>query len=303
MGIIDSNIDLNAYRIFYVVAKYESFTKAAEELYVSQPAISYSIKKLEEELDTKLFIRLNKGIKLTDSGEKLKFYVENALNNIIAGYKVLTETKQQLSGEINIGIHSNIGIFLLPKIVKRFSEKYPNAKINIYNSTTKEMKEMFNNHKIDILILHFPIFDSDNRDIYEEKILTCESCFFGIKKYYDSFLLQNNQDIVFEFPLLLPIKGFTTSKSLEKAFKKYNLVLSSNIYSYTTEMLVSLVKNGIGVGWTIKNCIQEELDNNQLYEIPIDMELPKIEFSIAYNKNTINNTALEFANYIIKEIK
>ena len=81
MELVENNIDLNLYKIFYVVAKYESFSKAANELYVSQPAISYSIKKLEEELNTKLFIRLNTGIKLTDAGEKLKFYVENALNN------------------------------------------------------------------------------------------------------------------------------------------------------------------------------------------------------------------------------
>ena len=75
MEIIENNIDLNAYKTFYVVAKWESFSKAASELYISQPAVSYSIKKLEEELNTKLFIRLNRGIKLTDAGEKLKFYV------------------------------------------------------------------------------------------------------------------------------------------------------------------------------------------------------------------------------------
>ena len=303
MEMIESNIDLNTYKTFYAVAKYESFSKAASELYISQPAVSYSIKKLEEELNTKLFVRLNKGIKLTDAGEKLKFYVENAFNNIIAGYKELSETGEQLSGEITIGTHSNIGTFLLPKIIKKFMEQYPNAKFNIYNSTTREMKEMFNKHQIDILILHFPIYDSEYSNIYEEKIFTCDSCFFGTKKYYDSFMLSKRQNIIFEYPLLLPLKGFTTSNSLEKVFKKHNVILSSNIYLYTTEMLVSLVKEGIGVGWALKKCIQKELDNSELYEIPIDMDLPKMEFSIAYDKKTINKTALEFAKYLINEVK
>lgn len=303
MEIIENNIDLNAYKTFYVVAKWESFSKAASELYISQPAVSYSIKKLEEELNTKLFIRLNKGIKLTDAGAKLKFYVENAFNNIIAGCNELKDSSEKLSGEINIGIHSNIGTFLLPKIIKRFIEKYPNAKFYIYNSSTKEMKEMFNKHQIDILILHFPIYNSENSNIYEEKILTCESCFFGVKKYYDSFLISNKQNIVFDCPLLLPAKGFTTSNSLEKVFKKHNLILSSNIYFNTTEMLVSLAKEGIGVGWALKNCITEELSNGNLYEIPSDIELPKMEFSVAYDKNTINKTALEFAKYLINEVK
>lgn len=303
MEIIENNIDLNAYKTFYVVAKLESFSKAASELYISQPAVSYSIKKLEEELNTKLFIRLNKGIKLTDAGEKFKFYIENAFNNIIAGCNELKESSEKLAGEINIGIHSNIGTFLLPKIIKKFIEKYPNVKINIYNSTTKEMKEMFNKHQIDILILHFPIYNSENSNIYEERIFTCDSCFFGVKKYYDSFLISNKQNIMFDCPLLLPLKGFATSNSLEKVFKKHNLILSSNIYLYTTEMLVSLVKEGIGVGWALKDCISEELSNENLFEIPLDIELPKMEFSVAYDKNTINKTALEFTKYLINEVK
>lgn len=303
MEILENNIDLNAYKTFYAVAKWESFSKAASELYISQPAVSYSIKKLEEELNTKLFIRLNKGIKLTDAGVKLKFYVENAFNNIIAGCNELKDSSEKLSGEINIGIHSNIGTFLLPKVIKKFIEEYPNAKINIYNSTTKEMKEMFSKHQIDILILHFPIYNSEDSNIYEEKIFTCDSCFFGVKKYYNSFFISNKQNIVFDCPLLLPLKGFATSNSLEKVFKKHNLILSSNIYLYTTEMLVSLAKEGIGIGWALKDCITEELSNGYLYEIPFDIELPKMEFSLAYDKNTINRTALEFAKYLINEVK
>ena len=303
MELVENNIDLNLYKIFYVVAKYESFSKAANELYVSQPAISYSIKKLEEELNTKLFIRLNTGIKLTDAGEKLKFYVENALNNIIAGNRELTIAEEnQLSGEITIGTHSNIGTFLLPKIVKKFHEQYPNAKINIYNSTTKEMKEMFKNHQIDILILHYPIYNTDCDNIYEKRILTCDSCFVGNKKYYDSFILSSRQNVILEYPLLLPLKGFTTSNYLEKTFKNNNLILSSNIYLYTTEMTLSLIKEGVGVGWVLRNCVKSELENNELYEIPIKMDLPKIEFSLAYDKKTINKTALEFANFIISSV-
>lgn len=303
MKIIESNIDFNTYKVFYAVAKYESFSKAASELYISQPAISYSIKKLEDELNTKLFIRLNRGIKLTDAGEKLKFYVENALNNLVAAHKELSEGEDnQLTGEVTIGIHSNIGTFLLPKIVKKFSEKYPNAKINIYNSTAKEMREMFKNHQIDILILHYPIFDTEQSNIYEEKLFICETCFFGIKKYYDLFNISKEKNIIFDYPLILPLKGFTTSNALEKKFKNHNALLSSNIYLYSTEMMISLVKEGIGVGWTQRKCIQKELENNELYEIPVEVELPKIEFSIAYDKNTIGKTAIEFSKYIIENV-
>lgn len=190
----------------------------------------------------------------------------------------------------------------MPKIVKKFHEQYPNAKINIYNSTTKEMKEMFKNHQIDILILHYPIYNTDCDNIYEKRILTCDSCFVGNKKYYDSFILSSRQNVILEYPLLLPLKGFTTSNYLEKTFKNNNLILSSNIYLYTTEMTISLIKEGVGVGWVLRNCVKSELENNELYEIPIKMDLPKIEFSLAYDKKTINKTALEFANFIISSV-
>ena len=110
-----------------------------------------------------MFIRLNKSTKLTDSGERLLFYIENAFNNLISRYKALKESTDELTGEISIGIHSHIGTFLLPKYIKKFINLHPNVKISIYNSRSSELKQNLQEGKIDILILHFPIFpDSQN---------------------------------------------------------------------------------------------------------------------------------------------
>ena len=301
MDIFKNNIDFNTYKTFYAVAVFQSFSKAADALCISQPSVSYSIKKLEDDLGVKLFIRLNKGIKLTDEGEKLKFYIENAFNNIASGYKALKENSEELSGEISIGIHSNIGTFLLPEYIKKFLKIHPNAKISIYNSTGHEMKEMFQNRKLDILILHYPVF-INKKEYKETKILSCDSCFFGTKKYYDEYLISKKEKLLIEYPLLLPLKGFTTSNALDKLFKNNSMILSSNIYTYTTEMIVSLAKKDIGIGWTIKDCIKDELSNGVFYEIPLDIEMPKIDFSIVYNEKYINKTALSFAQFIINEI-
>lgn len=301
MDIFKSNIDFNLYKIFYAVATYNSFSKAAEVLYVSQPSVSYSIKKLEEDLDVKLFIRLNKSIKLTEEGEKLLFYIENAFNNITSGYKALKENKNELTGEVSIGIHSNIGTFLLPKIIKEFIKLNPNVKISIYNSRSFELRKMLQDGKLDVLILHYPIFKDKNNYI-EKKILSLDSCFFGIKKYYDAFIMSQKDNLLFEYPLLLPLKGFVTSNALENTFRKNNIILKSNIYLYTTEMIVSLAKEGIGIGWALKACIKKELDNSEFYEIPINMELPKIDLGIAYNKDYINKTTSEFIKFLMDKI-
>lgn len=302
MDIFKNNVDFNLYKTFYAVAIFKSFSKAANALYVSQPSISHSIKKLEEDLGIKLFIRLNKSIKLTDSGERLLFYIENAFNNLISGYKALKESNDEFTGEISIGIHSHIGTFLLPKYIKKFITLHPNVKISIYNSRSSELKQNMQEGKLDILILHFPIFP-DSENYIEEKILSCESCFFSTKKFYDSFIMAEKDMLLFEYPLLLPLKGYVTSNALDKAFKKSNMILKSNIYLYTTEMIVSLVREGLGIGWTLKDCIAKELEDGIFYEIPVKMEMPKIDLGLAYNKSTINKTAYEFAQFLLEELK
>lgn len=302
MDIFKNNIDFNMYKVFYAVAFYESFSKAAKEICVSQPAISYTIKRLEEELGVKLFIRLNKGIILTEEGKRLKFYVENAFNNLITGYKSLKENEEELTGEISIGIHSNIGTLILPKYIKKFQNFHPNVKITIFNSTGHEMRDMFKNRNIDLLILHYPIFTNSD-EIYETKILSLESCFFGTRKYYDSFIISQKENALNEFPLLLPMKGFTTSTSLDKMFKKNNMILKSNIYLYSTEMTISLAKEGLGIAWGLKENVIKELEDGTLYEIPLNIELPKIDFSIAYNEKYVNKTAKKFAEFLIEELK
>lgn len=302
MDIFKNNIDFNLYKIFYAVATFKSFSQAAEALYVTQPSVSYSIKKLEEDLGIKLFIRLNKSIKLTDQGEKLLFYIENAFNNIVIGYKALKESADELTGEISIGIHSNIGTFLLPKYVKMFLTLYPNVKISIHNSRSGELKQKMQEGSLDLLILHYPIFtDSENYEEY--KILSCESCFFGIKKFYDSFVLSQKDKLLIEYPLLLPLKGFVTSNALDKVFKNNNMILKSNIYLYTTEMIVSLAKEGLGIGWALKKCIEKELEDGVFFEIPVNMQMPKIDLGLAYNKKNINRTALVFVEFLLEQIK
>ncbi len=302
MNIYNTNFDFNAYKAFYAVAEHGSFSKAAEILHISQPAISYSIKKLETELNIQLFIRMNKKIQLTEAGCQLKFYLENAFNNIIVGYKVLQESSNQLTGEVTIGIHSHVGTFLLPKYIKQFVKSNPKVKITIFNSTTEDLKKKFRNKEIDILILHYAVFPNDS-PYYEKKLFESESCFFSNRYFYETVKNFKKNQLLIECPLILPIKGFVTSKALEKEFSKHNILFNSNIYVYTTEMMKSLVKEGVGIGWALKDTIKEEIENGILLEIPTTIETPKMTFSIVYDKRLINKTALTFAMFLEQNIK
>lgn len=293
MGIYNSNCDFNKYKIFYAVAESKSFSKAADVLHISQPAISYAIKELEDTLKTKLFIRERNGIKLTDDGEKLMYYAQKALNSLITAEKIITEREEEVTGLVRIGIYSHISLFMLPQIIKEFTDIYPGAKFSIYQSSNYDLREKLKHRELDFIIMQYPIFLSDNA--FKEEIL-CElkTCFFGTELFYKKYKNVNADNI---YPLILPFNGYVDIDSLEQKLKRNNIKFTVRFRSYSSETGIELVKQNLGIGWGLKKSIQKELENNQLYEIPLNFDTPNTIYSIAYDEKFLNNTTMEFLKY------
>ena len=133
------NIDLELYKVFYVVAKNKHMTKASEELHISQPAISQSIKKLEEQLGGTLFLRSNKGMELTEEGKMFYEYVKDALELINNAENEFTSFKDLSKGEIKIGCSTTLTKLILIDTLKKFHTEYPNININITNNLTSNL--------------------------------------------------------------------------------------------------------------------------------------------------------------------
>lgn len=297
---LNSNIDINKYKVFLAVADCKSFSKAAEYLYISQPAISHAIKELEEQLDTKLFIRNKKTVSLTEEGEKIKVYIRNAFNTISLGERLLKEKADDLNGIIRIGIYSHVSYFMLPKVIKEFKEIYPKSKFYIYSTSKPEMIEKLRNNEIDLLIMHYPIFLNESA-IKEELLCKLETCFFASKQYYDIYC--NNNYSITEIPTVLPIRGFPDINKLEEILKNNNIILKHDYTSYTTELSINLVKEGLGIGWGLQKCIEKELETKELYKLNTSFELPTACFSIAYNEEVLNNTTKKFLKLFKQRMK
>ena len=300
MDIFDSNIDINKYKVFLAVAEFNSFSKAADYLHISQPAISHSIRELESQLDTKLFIRNNKSVVLTEEGEKIRYYIRNAFNTISLGEKMLKENDDDLNGVIRIGIYSHISLFMLPNVMKEFKDKYPNAKFSIYSTSNEDMLEKLRNNELDFVVLQYPIFINE-KYIKEEVLCKLDTCFYGNKKYLD--LYTSNSKTISEIPIILPMRGFPDINRLEETLKKHNVLLTHNFTSYGTDLTKQLVKKGLGIGWGVKNCVQTEFDNKELYEIKLDFDLPMSIFSIAYDEKILNKTTIEFIKLFKERMK
>lgn len=296
-------MDLNLYRIFLEVAKTGSISKAASSLFVSQPSISYSIKMLEEELKCKLFNRTDKGTELTIDGEKLLFYVEGAFNMINAGCKTVKDSENMISGEIRVGVPTHIGIFLLSKYIQKFIEKYPGIKFTIVNRATSEMVDMLEKRNLDFIVDSYPI-DSNRKDIVLYKLIEVSNCFVGNEKYKNIVNegIINIEDIQ-KYPLLLPPKITSTRKALESKLKDRIDNLEAIIDVPTTEVMLELVKKGLGIGYFTKESVQKYIDSGRLYEIPVDVELPKTDICIAYVDNFLANAPKKFIEMLNSEIK
>lgn len=199
------NIDLNLYKAFMVVAKYQSISKAAETLYVSQPAVSYSIKQLEKELGCKLFERTSKGVVTTVEAKKLLFYVESAYNMIFTGKKVFNETGDLITGEVRIGVPTHIGTFLVTKVIKKFNEKYPGINFYIVNRSTADMVEQLEKRELDLIIDSYPI-ESYRNDMCILDLIEIENCFVGNEKYKSISNGIVEIKNMTKYPLLLPSK-------------------------------------------------------------------------------------------------
>ncbi|MGM9878910.1 MAG: LysR family transcriptional regulator [Bacilli bacterium] len=298
--IYNKDIDLNMYKAFYAVAKSGSFTKAAEILYISQPAISVTIKKLEAQLETKLFKRDNKGIKLTEKGEQLLFYVESAFNTIHMAEEKLDSFDDIGSEIIRIGSPSHISIFLLSNLIVEFRKNHPNIKFFIVNRSTKEMIKMLKNREISMIIDNDAPILNDLKHVIITKLIDLENCFVGNEKYKNLSNKKINFETMNKYELLLPSTRTLTRVELEKIVRKSNsdLLLDPVIDVSITEVMYELVKKGLGIGYFPKLFVIDDIKTGKLYEIKTILPLPKTELCCVYVPEFMNSVERIFFNYM-----
>lgn len=297
-----SDINLNLYKIFYEVASNESISSAAKKLIITQSAVSKAIKKLEEDLNTKLFYRNSKGVKLTDKGEELLYYVEKAFNNLIIAERTIIESETLNKGKISIGVPSQIGSFYIFENISKFHKKHPNIEITIISKTTTQLLKLLERHEIDFIIDTSPINKTIN-DIIIKPLIEVENCFV-IKS--DSSISKNKINSIKDlsnYPLVLPIKGTNNRKQLDKILEKNNVELKNVINIHTSEMIVGAIKKDLGIGYIIYDVIKDNIINNEFKILKIKEKLPKTTINLVYIEKYLTIAPKYFiTNYLNIEI-
>lgn len=276
-----SDINLNLYKIFYEVALSESISDASKKIFITQSAVSKAIKKLEEDLNTNLFYRNSKGVKLTEKGEELLFYVEEAFNNLVTAERTMTESKTLNKGKISIGVPSQIGSFYIFEDITNFHKKYPNIEITIISKTTTQLLKLLERHEIDFIIDTSPI-NTKIDNIIIQPLIEVKNCFVAKSDTsIDIDKIKTIKDLA-NYPLVLPIKGTDNRKQLDKVFEKNNVELNNVINIHTSEMIAGSIKKDLGIGYIIYDVIKDNVENGEFKIIDIKEKLPKITINLVY---------------------
>ena len=294
------DINLELYRIFYVVATNGSISKATEILYISQPAITFQIKKLEEQLGVSLFTRTKKGVVLTEEGSVLFSYIKNAMDMIHNGENTLSNLKNLDSGIIRIGASTTVCRNVVMPYLEKFHEMYPKIEIQIVNNLTSNLLTELRNGNLDLLVLNLPM--NENKDINIIPVLDVQDIFVGNKKYYDLTKGKVNLNDLKNYPLIFQKLPSNTRTYLNSYLKDNNIDLKPQLEVVSYNLIMDLVSAGFGIGYATKEFIKDELKNKKLYEIEVNPSVPKRYIGIAtIDKKTPNYSVKKLIGMMIKK--
>lgn len=281
------NVNFEYYRMFYMVAKKGNITKAANELNISQPAISKSIKNLEQQLGGSLFIRTKRGVVLTEEGKEFYRYIEQAMEFINNAENKFSDLIHLETGTIRIGVSTTLTKqFLLPYL-EIFHKLYPKIKIQIVTNFSLELIERLRNGSLDLLVLNLP--NSTSNDIEIREVKRVQDCFIVGESYKELAKNKMSLEEVTNYPLILQSKGSATRNFLDNFCSKRNITLHPDMNLTSYSLVVEFTKIGFGIGYATKDYIKEELNSGKVFELNVSPTIPSRGIGIAYSRKNIPN--------------
>lgn len=293
------NQNLSSYRIFYTVANTGNISKAAKELYISQPAISKSIQKLEESVGCKLFSRSSRGVVLTDEGKLLYEHVSEAFETLTMGEEKLKRSIELGVGHLKIGVSSTLCKYLLLPYLKEFIRQNPHISISISCQSTNDTLKLLEDNKIDIGLIGKP---ENLKNIHFDFLEEIEDIFVAAKDYLRNLKARGIQKdhILQSSTLMLLDKNNMTRQYIDDYLQENQIIIKDSIDISDMDLLIDFARIGVGVACVIKNFVREDLENGTLVEIPLGFPIHKREVGFAYKTTTKPSKSLAEFNHFYK---
>ncbi len=258
------DINFELYKVFYQVASTLSFSEASKKLYISQSAVSQSIKTLERKLEQPLFIRSTKKVRLTPAGETLLKHVEPAVNLLQKGETQLLDANALGLGQLHIGASDTICRYFLIPYLKAFHIQFPDVPIKVTNATSLGCVELLSQGKVDLIITNYP--NARMNDAYIHKTVAgFWDVFIANRAYIDLPQGEVSFAQLAKYPILMLDKKSTTSEFLHNLFLQHQLELIPEVELSSNDFLIDLARIGLGIAFVPDYCLSAD-DELQILE-------------------------------------
>lgn len=290
---------LSQYKIFYEVARCGNISRAAKELYISQPAISKAISKLEENLNTKLFSRNSRGVQLTKEGSILYQHISSAFESINRGERELKRIHDFHIGHLKIGVSNTLCKYVLLPYLKGFVEKYPHVNISIESHSTNHTLELLDARKIDLGLVAEP---KNRKGLTFTPMMEISDIFVCTPAYMDNLLLRegDNPDI-FQCGNIILLDRSNMSRKHVDSYLTDNQIEVNQLLEVTDMTLgIEFAKIGLGISCVVREFVVDELKSGTLIEIPLELPIPKRIIGFGYHASDESDTLREFLDFCRK---
>ncbi len=292
---------LSSYRIFNAVAEAGNLSKAAKELFISQPAISKAVSKLEQSLSVKLFTRNSRGVKLTEEGALLYEYTCSAFESLRQGEESIKKIHTLGIGHIKIGVSTTLCKYLLLPYLQNFIESYPHIKISIECHSTFETLALLEEGKLDIGLIGKP---SVSRSIDFFPLKTIRDTFVASPAYLtnlkerESGLTDDTKVLLQRANLMMLDEKNITRLHMDDYLLKHEIHIGQTLEVSNMDLLIEFSKIGLGIGCVIREFVEQELADGSLIELSMPHAIPRRTVGFAYNKiATQNNSVKRFIDF------
>ncbi|WP_107925039.1 LysR family transcriptional regulator [Lysinibacillus parviboronicapiens] len=287
---------LDLYRVFSVVAKNSSFSRAAKDLYMTQPAVSQAMMQLEKELGTRLFNRTPKGVTLTTEGSLLYEYTNSALGLLVAGEEKLFEFKNLTTGQLKIGVGDTISRFFLMPYLEAFHTMYPNIKLQMFNGTTSEICNFIKSGEADVGFCNFPVEDPTLQLTVCTEV---QDIFVCGEKYRTLETKSLSYEDLSKFPLIFLEKKSNSRKYVENYLFAKGIQIAPEFELGSHDLVLEFARSNLGIACVTKEFSKDYLQRGLLYELTLLESIPKRSIGMCYLKSVpLSRAATKFVEII-----
>lgn len=281
--------NLEYYKVFYHVARLGSLTMAAQALSISQPAVSQSLRQLEQQLGVSLFYRVAKGVRLTKEGETLYEYVSRGYEQLEMGEQRLRRMRDLEAGEIRIGASDmTLQYYLLPYL-EQFHEAYPEIKVIVTNAPTPDTLVFLEQGRIDFGVVSTPFEPGERVRVVPVREL--EDIFVAGRRFIACKNRMLDLQELRQLPMIFLEKNTSTRRFMDEYLESSGVHILPEFELATSDMIVQFALRSLGVGCVVRDFAQEEIDSGRLFELRFNKMIPKRSVCIVYDGKARLSTA------------